>query len=119
LGAAEFGAAPVVAGGAGRTIVAGGAAGRTVEGLPSVGVTDWAFAKVATARIAVPEITASDVFRILHFLLSGVNADRLRRFPAPNTRLRGTAPRRRQCCTAYLVMRERLQREYSLANLTK
>jgi hypothetical protein len=65
LGAAELGAAPVVAGGTGRTIVAGGAAGRTVEGLPSVGVTDCACARTAAARTAAPVTTASDVFRIL------------------------------------------------------
>ena len=40
FGAAEFGAAPVVAGGAVITVPLG--AGRTIEGLPSIGVADCA-----------------------------------------------------------------------------
>jgi hypothetical protein len=49
-------------------VVAGGAAGRTVEGLPSIGDADCAYAE-AEANITATAIKPSDVFCISCFLL--------------------------------------------------
>jgi hypothetical protein len=53
FGAAQFGAAPVVAGGAVITVSLGGA-GRTRGRLPSIGVADCAYTRPVAARIAAP-----------------------------------------------------------------
>jgi hypothetical protein len=61
IGATEFGA---VLRGAAPVVVPGATgAGRTAGGLPSFGVTDWAWAEAVT-KIAASAIKLSDVFRI-------------------------------------------------------
>src|ERR1700722_2058047 len=64
FGAAEFGAAPVVAGGAVITAPLGGA-GRTTEGFPSIGVADCAYTRGVVARISTLVNSPNDIFCIL------------------------------------------------------
>jgi hypothetical protein len=80
FGAAEFGAAPVVDGDAGITIVPlTGGAGRTAAGLPSIGDADCGYARAVAAKIAAPVSSPSVIFCIFVLLLRLLNADLKRR----------------------------------------
>jgi hypothetical protein len=80
FGAAEFGAAPLVDGDVGITTVPlTGGAGRTMEGLPSIGDADCAYARAVAARIAAAVNSPNDIFCISCFLLILPNADLKRR----------------------------------------
>jgi hypothetical protein len=65
LGAAEFGAVPVVDGVVGITTAPlTGGAGQMTEGLPSIGDADWAYTRAVAVRIAAPVNRPNDIFCI-------------------------------------------------------